>query len=80
MSMAAGVAAEEKVTLRLQESLARLREDIDRVELWASALEGFLRPVPEYDAARRYRLAPDARPAPSEKNERKTGPGIAASE
>jgi hypothetical protein len=53
--MAAGVAG-DRISERLQESLARLREDIDRVELWAGALEGFSRPIPEYDAARRYRL------------------------
>lgn len=53
--MAAGVAG-DRISERLQESLARLREDIDRVELWAGALESFSRPIPEYDAARRYRL------------------------
>jgi hypothetical protein len=53
--MAAGVAG-DRISERLQESLARLREDIDRVELWAGALEGFSRPIPEYDAARRHRL------------------------
>jgi hypothetical protein len=58
MSMAAGVAG-DRISERLQESLARLREDIDRVELWAGALEGFSRPIPEYDAARRYRLRAD---------------------
>ena len=56
--MAAGVAAGDKVSERLQESLARLRKDIDRVEVWAGALEGFSRPIPEYDPARGYRLAP----------------------
>lgn len=58
--MAAGVAAGDKVSERLQESLARLRKDIDRVEVWAGALEGFSRPIPEYDPARGYRLAPAA--------------------
>lgn len=57
--MAAGVAGGDRISERLQESLARLREDIDRVELWAGALEGFSRPIPDYDAARRYRLAPE---------------------
>ena len=53
--MGPGVAG-DRISERLQESLARLREDIDRVELWAGALEGFSQPIPEYDAARRYRL------------------------
>lgn len=57
--MAAGLAEGDKISERLQESLARLRKDIDRVELWAGALEGFSRPIPEYDAAGRYRLAPE---------------------
>ena len=57
--MATGIAGGEKICAHLQESLARLREDIDRVEIWAGALEGFARPVPDYDPARRYRLAAD---------------------
>jgi hypothetical protein len=32
----------------LQESLDRLRNDLDRVEIWAGALEGFTQPIPEY--------------------------------
>ena len=55
--MTAGFAEADRISERLQESLARLREDIDRVELWAGALEGFSRPVPDYDPARRYRLS-----------------------
>ena len=57
--MGAGIAGGDRISERLQESLARLREDIDRVELWAGALESFSRPIPEYDAARRYRLRAD---------------------
>jgi hypothetical protein len=56
--MAAGVAAGDRISERLQESLARLRKDIDRVEVWAGALEGFSRPIPEYDPARGYELTP----------------------
>jgi hypothetical protein len=56
--MAAGVAAGDKISERLQESLARLRKDIDRVELWAGALEGFSQPIPEYDPGRGYELTP----------------------
>jgi hypothetical protein len=51
--MATGFAGGVKISERLHESLAR----IDRVELWASALEGFSRPIPDYDASRRYRLS-----------------------
>ena len=55
--MGAGLAGGAIISERLQQSLARLREDIDRVELWAGALESFSQPIPDYDAARRYRLA-----------------------
>lgn len=75
--MTAGFAGGEKISERLQESLARLREDIDRVELWAGALEGFSRPIPDYDPARCYRLAPekndaDAKNDAQEKNSSKS--------
>lgn len=56
--MSTGSAGGEKISERLHESLARLRADIDRVEMWAGALEGFSQPVPDYDAARRHRLTP----------------------
>jgi hypothetical protein len=46
--MTAGPAAGEKIAQRLQESLDRLRNDLDRVEIWAGALEGFTQPVPDY--------------------------------
>jgi hypothetical protein len=46
--MTAGSPAGEKIAQRLQESLDRLRSDIDRVEIWAGALEGFTQPVPDY--------------------------------
>jgi hypothetical protein len=59
--MATGIAGGEKISERLQESLAQLRKDLDRVELWAGALEVFSQPIPEYDPSRRYRLAPDDR-------------------
>jgi hypothetical protein len=56
--MNAGIAGGEKIAERLQESLAQLRKDIDRVELWASALDGFTRPIPDYDPALGYTLPP----------------------
>ena len=71
--MAAGLVEGDKISERLQESLARLRKDIDRVELWAGALEGFSRPIPEYDAARRYRLAPEKGLPVSPENELPAG-------
>lgn len=54
--MTTGLAGGDRICLRLQESLARLRQDIEQVELWAGALESFSRPIPDYDPAKRYRL------------------------
>ncbi len=52
--------AAEKAVRSLQDAIARLRDDIARVEIWAVALENFARPAPDYDpmdqAASRYRL------------------------
>ena len=61
--MNTGPVGGDKISERLQESLARLRTDIDHVELWAGALEGFSRPIPEYDAER-YSLPPKERDTP----------------
>ena len=41
---------------KLREAIDTLRADAARVELWASALQGFARPVPDYDFEARYRL------------------------
>lgn len=43
---------EDKIVLRLHEALARLRDDIDRVELWTDALATFTQPVPDYDPSK----------------------------
>ena len=40
------------VILHLLEAIEQVRQDMVKVELWASALNGFSRPVPEYDPAR----------------------------
>jgi hypothetical protein len=59
--MTAGPAAGEKIAQRLQESLQRLRNDLDRVEIWAGALEGFTQPVPEYKPRAEHVLPADKR-------------------
>ena len=41
-------AAEGKIVRNLVEAIERLHEDLDRVELWTAALNGFQHPVPEY--------------------------------
>jgi hypothetical protein len=35
----------------LHEALARVREDVEKVEFWADAVSGFTQPVPPYKAA-----------------------------
>jgi hypothetical protein len=40
--------AEDVIVRNLIEALERLREDLDRMELWATALGSFAHPVPEY--------------------------------
>lgn len=40
--------AEDLIVRNLIESLERLREDLDRMELWVAALGSFTHPVPTY--------------------------------
>jgi hypothetical protein len=56
--------AEEMIVANLIEALDRLREDLNKVELWAAALGEFRAPVPDYEPSERYRLRPvsDERP------------------
>ena len=61
--MAVDSAGHEQIAQRLQESLARLRADIDRVELWAGALEVFSQPIPDYEPGHDHQLRPKDSPA-----------------
>jgi hypothetical protein len=45
------VEAKERVERQLQEAIDRLRADLVRIELWACALNGFSRPIPDYQPA-----------------------------
>ena len=38
----------DRVAEKLQDALDRLHAEVKRVEIWAGALTGFSRPVPEY--------------------------------
>ncbi|HEY2531640.1 MAG TPA: hypothetical protein VGJ20_27540 [Xanthobacteraceae bacterium] len=49
-------AAEEMIIRNLIEALARLNDDLDRVELWTAALYCFQRPVPEYQPSDEHLL------------------------
>jgi hypothetical protein len=44
------MSAAEPAKERLQGAIERLRDDIDRVEFWADALERMTQPIPEYQA------------------------------
>jgi len=41
--------AREVVIRHLLEAIEQVRKDMAKVELWASALNGFSNPVPDYD-------------------------------
>jgi hypothetical protein len=49
--------AEEMIVHNLIDALERLREDLDRVELWTAALGCFQRPAPAYEPNDRYLLS-----------------------
>ena len=39
----------EQVMHNLENAIARLNEDFERVEFWAAAMDALLEPVPEYE-------------------------------
>jgi hypothetical protein len=59
--------AEEMIVHNLIEALERLREDLDRVELWTAALGCFQQPAPEYEPSDRYLLSAKTVSAKSER-------------
>ncbi len=55
--------AGEQIVQKLRQAIARLEDDMARVELWAGALNGFAKPVPGYDHGQtRFDLPPAAAP------------------
>ena len=50
--------AEDLITRNLIESLDRLHEELERVELWTAALTCFLRPPPAYQPGDQHMLPP----------------------
>jgi hypothetical protein len=52
---------------KLREAIERLRNDVDRVEFWADALDGLAQPIPEYQASDDLtrRLLPPGRARPN---------------
>jgi hypothetical protein len=41
--------AKEQITRRLQDAIENLQREAMKVELWAAALSGFARPIPDYE-------------------------------
>jgi hypothetical protein len=50
--------AEDVIVHNLIDALERLREELDRVELWAAALGHFQDPIPDYQPGNDYTLPP----------------------
>jgi hypothetical protein len=48
--------AADAIVRNLIEALERLRTDLDRMELWAAALDRFQRPVPDYQPTDQHLL------------------------
>jgi hypothetical protein len=55
---------QENINERLHQALGQLRKDVTRVEVWATALGSFAKPVPEYEPDEKYRLPKASKKAP----------------
>jgi hypothetical protein len=51
---------QEKINERLHQALDELRKDVTRVEIWATALGTFAKPVPRYRQNEKFRLGKTA--------------------
>ena len=40
---------QQHLARRLADSIDRLHKEVEQVELWASAVSGFIQPVPDYE-------------------------------
>lgn len=55
--------AEDVIVHNLIDALERLRDDLNKVELWAAALGHFQHPVPDYQPGESYMLRASPLPA-----------------
>jgi len=55
--------AEDVIVHNLIDALERLRDDLNKVELWVAALGHFQHPVPDYQPGDAYMLSPSSQPA-----------------
>jgi len=51
--------AADAIVRSLSEAVERLRTDLDRMELWAAALDRFQHPIPDYRPGDQHLLNPD---------------------
>jgi hypothetical protein len=56
--------AEDVIVHNLIDALERLRDDLDKVELWAAALGHFQHAVPDYEPGSAYMLSAESPPEP----------------
>jgi hypothetical protein len=56
--------AADAIVQNLIEALERLREDLDRMELWAAALDRFQRPIADYCPGEQHLLDPQLKRKP----------------
>ena len=47
---------QEEISERLNEAIGELRKDVTRIEIWATALGSFSKPVPNYRPDEKFRL------------------------
>lgn len=50
--------AADAIVRNLIEAVERLRTDLDRMELWAAALDRFQHPIPDYHSGEQHLLNP----------------------
>jgi hypothetical protein len=56
--MARKKSGSDVVSQKLHEAIDGLRKDVTRVEIWATALLSFAKPVPDYQPDRTHELGP----------------------
>ena len=54
--MARKTSGPDGISEKLHEAIDGLRKDVTRVEIWATALSTFAKPVPEYQPNAKYEL------------------------
>ena len=53
---ATNTSGQEEINNRLLKAIDGLRKDVTRVEIWATALGSFSKPVPDYSPSKKFEL------------------------